>query len=180
MKPRSADCDTICLEFHREEVPIRPIRTVGLVVLLAALGGACIPAADKPADTWNILRDKFKADKKLVVADNLELTQKEADAFWPVYDAYQADLDRLNERIKKAVLLYADAWNNANVTDETARCLVAEMLSIDEAELQLRKAQAPKVQKVLPPLKAMRYLQIENKVRAIARYDLMEIVPLAY
>ncbi len=34
--------------------------------------------------------------------------------------------------------------------------------------------------KVLPPLKAMRYLQIENKVRTIARYDLMEIVPLAY
>jgi hypothetical protein len=26
----------------------------------------------------------------------------------------------------------------------------------------------------------MRYLQIENKVRTIARYDLMEIVPLAY
>ena len=156
------------------------VRIIGMVVLLAASGCAFVPAADKPADTWNILRDKFKADKKLVVADNLELTQKEADAFWPVYDAYQADLDRLNERIKKAVLLYADAWNNANVTDETARCLVAEMLSIDEAELQLRKAQAPKVQKVLPPLKAMRYLQIENKVRAIARYDLMEIVPLAY
>ena len=159
---------------------MHPVRIVSLVFLLAALGSAFALAADKPADTWNILRDKLKADKKLVVADNLELTQKEADAFWPVYNAYQADLDRLNERIKKAVLLYADAWNNANVTDETARYLVAEMLAIDEAELQLKKALAPKVQKVLPPLKAMRYLQIENKVRTIARYDLMEIVPLAY
>ena len=115
-----------------------------------------------------------------MVADNLELTQKEADAFWPVYNAYQAELDKLNERIKKAVLLYADAWNNANVTDETARYLVGEMLAIDEAELQLKKALVPKVQQVLPPLKAMRYLQIENKVRTIARYDLMEIVPLAF
>jgi hypothetical protein len=159
---------------------MHPVRIVSLVFLLAALGGAFVLAADKPADNWNILRDKLKADKKLVVADNLELTQTEADAFWPVYGAYQAELARLNERIKKAVLLYADAWNNANVTDETARYLVAEMLAIDEVELQLKKALAPKVQKVLPPLKAMRYLQIENKVRTIARYDLMEIVPLAY
>ena len=118
---------------------MRPVRIVSLVFLLAALGGAFVLAADKPAETWNILRDKLKADKKLVVADNLELTQKEADAFWPVYDAYQAELARLNERIKKAVLLYADAWNNDNVTDETARYLVAEMLSIDEAELQRKK-----------------------------------------
>ena len=159
---------------------MRSIRMIVLVFLTAALGCVFVPAEDPPADNWNILRDKLKADKKLVVAENLELTQGEADAFWPVYNAYQAELDKLNERIKKAVLLYADAWNNANVTDETARYLVGEMLAIDEAELQLKKALVPKVQQVLPPLKAMRYLQIENKVRTIARYDLMEIVPLAF
>ena len=159
---------------------MRPVRIVSLVFLLAALGSAFALSADKPADTWNILRDKLKADKKLVVADNLALTQKEADAFWPVYDEYQAGLDRFNDRIKKAVLQYADAWNNDNVTDELADRLVAESLAIEEAEVQFKKAMLPKVKKVLPPLKAMRYFQIENKVRTIARYDLMEIVPLAY
>ena len=59
-----------------------------------------------------ILRDKLKADKKLVVAANMELTDAEAKSFWPVYEAYQKDLQSLNERLKKAILSYADAYNN--------------------------------------------------------------------
>ena len=49
-------------------------------------------AQDKPADNMQILRDKIRADKKLVVATNMELTESEAKGFWPVYDAYQKDL----------------------------------------------------------------------------------------
>ena len=44
-------------------------------------------AQDKPADNMQILRDKIKADKKLVVATNMELTESEAKGFWPIYDA---------------------------------------------------------------------------------------------
>ncbi len=35
---------------------------------------------------------KLKADKKLLVASNMELTDAESKAFWPLYDAYQKDL----------------------------------------------------------------------------------------
>jgi hypothetical protein len=40
----------------------------------------------------DILRDKIKADKKLLVADNMQLTDREAKGFWPIYDACQKDL----------------------------------------------------------------------------------------
>ena len=46
-----------------------------------------------------ILRQKIKADKKLVVAQNLQLTDAEGTAFWPVYDAYQKDLQQINQRL---------------------------------------------------------------------------------
>ena len=45
-------------------------------------------AQDKRADNMEILRDKIKADKKLVVATNMELTESEAKNFWPIYDQY--------------------------------------------------------------------------------------------
>ncbi len=35
-----------------------------------------------------ILREKIRADKKLLVAENMQLTEAEAKAFWPVYDQY--------------------------------------------------------------------------------------------
>ena len=56
-----------------------------------------------------ILAEKVKADKKLVVAMNLNLSNAEAEAFWPVYNTYQADLEKVYQRLGQLVSDYADA-----------------------------------------------------------------------
>ena len=68
-------------------------------------------AQSKPADNMEILRDKLKADKKLVVAQNMDLTEAEAKGFWPVYEAYQKELGKINERLGAAVNAYAKEYN---------------------------------------------------------------------
>ena len=125
-----------------------------------------------------ILRDKIKADKKLVVAANMELTDAESKGFWPVYEAYQKELQSLNQRLKKTILSYADAYNNKTLTDAKAKQLADEAIAIDEQEIQMRKACAAKLASILPGKKAARYLQIENKVRAVLRYELAAEIPL--
>jgi len=62
------------------------LKTGMVIVMVAALVGlgALAAAQDKTADNMQILRDKVKADKKLLVASNMELTESEAKAFWPV------------------------------------------------------------------------------------------------
>ena len=50
-------------------------------------------AQENPADTMELLRQKMKADKKLVVGANIELTESEAQRFWPIYEDYQRDLE---------------------------------------------------------------------------------------
>jgi hypothetical protein len=62
---------------------------------------------DKPADNMQILREKIKSDRKLLVATNMELTDSEAKAFWPVYEEYQKDLTGINQRIVKLIESYA-------------------------------------------------------------------------
>ena len=85
-----------------------------------------------------ILRQKIKADKKLVVAQNLNLTEAEGTAFWPVYDAYQKDLEQINQRLTAMILAYADAYNKGPVTNEAAKKLLDEALAIDDAEAKLK------------------------------------------
>jgi hypothetical protein len=117
-----------------------------LVTSFAIAAGLAASAMAQTAGTTNmeILRQKIKADKKLVVAENLKLTDAEATAFWPVYDAYQKDLQAINQRLTTAILAYADAYNKGPVTNETARKLLDESLAIDEAEAKLKSASAPK------------------------------------
>jgi hypothetical protein len=149
------------------------VMVVGLVGLAVA-----VAAQDKPADNMQIMRDKIKADKKLVVAANMELTESEAKAFWPVYDQYQKDLGAINERIAKMIKSYADAYNAKSMTDDGAKKLIAEFVAIEKAEAAMKESYVPKLTKVLPPKKVARYMQIENKIRALVKYELAGEIPL--
>ena len=150
-----------------------------LVMVLALVGLAvAVAAQDKPADNMQIMRDKIKADKKLVVASNMELTEAEAKAFWPVYDQYQKDLGAINERIVKMIKSYADAYNAKSMTDDGAKKLTAELVAIEKAETAMKESYVPKLSKVLPAKKVARYMQIENKIRALVKYELAGQIPL--
>lgn len=154
-------------------------RMIGAVVIATLSGIAPMSMAqDKPADNMQILRDKIRADKKLVVATNMELTESEAKNFWPLYEQYQKDLQKINQRILKVLESYADDFRKKSLTDDKAKKLIDEALAIDQAEAALKSTYAPKLAKALPTIKVVRYLQIENKIRALVRYDIAAGVPL--
>ena len=153
-------------------------RVVAAVIALLLTGAASAWAQDKPADNMQILRDKIKADKKLLVATNMELTESEAKNFWPIYDDYQKDLQNINQRLGKLLESYAADYKNKTMTDEKAKKLVDEYISIGQAEAKLQSSYVPKLMKALPATKVARYLQIENKIRAVIKYDLAASVPL--
>ena len=153
------------------------LKTGMLIVMAAALLGWGIPASGQ--DDMQILRDKIKADKKLLVASNMELKDSEAKGFWPVYEEYQKDLAAINQRIGKLIESYAADYQAKTLTDEKAKKLVEEMVAIEKAEAGMKTAYVPKLGKVLPQVKVARYLQIENKIRALVKYELAGAVPLA-
>jgi hypothetical protein len=147
-----------------------------VIVMMAALVGLAIPAAAQ--DDMQILRDKIKADKKLLVASNMQLTESEAKAFWPVYEQYQQDLTAINQRIAKLIEDYAGDYRGNTLTDEKAMKLVNESVAIEKAEAGLKESYIPKLSKVLPAKKVARYIQIENKIRALVKYELAGGIPL--
>jgi hypothetical protein len=148
---------------------------------VAALGSA--PAAarsqDKPANNLEIVHEKLKADKKLIVSKYMELTESEAKTFWPVYEDYQKDLHKFHERLGAMLKSYAAEYRSKSLTDDKAKKLLDEWIAIEQDEVKQRSAFIPKVTKALPAKKAARYLQIENEYRMLLRYDLAATVPLA-
>jgi len=156
------------------------LRTGMVIVMVAALVGlgALAAAQDKPADNMQIMREKVKADKKLMVAANMQLTESEAKGFWPVYEEYQKDLAAINQRTIKLIESYAADYRTNTLSDEKAKKLVDELVAIEQAEAGLKASYVPKLSKVLPMKKVARYLQVENKVRAMVKYELAGNIPL--
>jgi len=156
------------------------LKTAMSAILLAALAGFAAPgmAQDKSTNSLESIHEKFKADKKLIVAKYMELTESEAKKFWPVYEEYQKDLQKLNERLRSLLESYATEYQSNSLTDDKAKKLLDEWIALDKDEASHRKTYAAKVLKVLPAKKAARYLQIENEARVIVKYDLAATVPL--
>src|SRR6185436_8206345 len=123
---------------------------LALAIVLALGVAAPAMAQDPGTQNMEILRQKLKADRKLVVAANLGLTDAEGAAFWPVYDAYQKDLQQINQRMAAVILAYADAYNKGPVTDAVAKKLLEEASAIDDAEAALKRTSLPKILAVLP------------------------------
>jgi hypothetical protein len=144
-------------------------------IFLACLVGGVAIAQDKPADTMDILREKARADKKVVVASVLELTESEAKVFWPVYNAYQSDMVAHYDRLIKLIDTYTKAYDS--MTDETATKLLTQYLTLERNHVALLSSYLPRFQKVLPARKVARLYQIENKVRALVNYDLAREIP---
>jgi len=127
-------------------------------------------------DQMQLTREAAKANKKLIVSDNMNLTEEEAKNFWPVYDKYQKDLGAVYERAGKAIKSYAEKYNP--LSDEDAKTLLDEIITVNEGRLKLQRSYLPKFDKVLPTKKVARYYLVENKLDAILRYDLARGIPL--
>lgn len=144
----------------------------------AADESATSEAGEGATSKMEILRHKINVDKKLLVANNMDLTDAEAKAFWPIYDAYQKDLHKINERMVKVINDYALAYSKGAVLNDTAKKLLDESIAIELAEAKLKQSYVPKLGKALPAAKVARYIQIENKIRALIRYALADGIPL--
>jgi len=144
------------------------------IVMLFGVGLAF--SQEKASDNMQIVIEKIRADKKLLVAENMQLTEAEAKAFWPVYKQYQDELFLLRTRTVKLIKDYADAYETMN--NNTAKKLLNEYMTIDTLGPKLRQTYLPRFRKVLPEVKVARYYQIENKIQAALFYELAANIPL--
>ena len=94
--------------------------------------GFAMPAWTQGMSSSNmeILRGKIKADKKLFVAVNMGLTELQAKGFWPVYDEYQIDLEKINKRILGLLTSTEADYRKKTLTDKGAKRLIDEFVSI--------------------------------------------------
>jgi len=135
-----------------------------------------VSAQESPADNMQFVVEKIRADKKLFIAENMQLTEAEAKGFWPVYERYQDELFLLRARTMKLINDYAKAYKE--MTNDTAKNLLDEYMTIESLGLKLRQTYLPKFRSVLPDVKVVRYHQIENKINAALIYELAAKIPL--
>jgi len=113
----------------------------------------------------------LKSQKKQTVAANMDLTDTEAEKFWPVYDRYAADLAKIYETKLTLVGDYFENYQTMN--GDEAEAYIRRRAEVEKNVMQLRLKYVPEFRKVLSGRQTALFFQIEW------RLDLMINLQLA-
>ncbi len=146
----------------------------GAVLVVLAAGAA---RAQTVKETLEVTRQAVESQRRVLVAGALPLTDAEADAFWPLYDAYEKERRPLDEQANKLVVDFLAAA--ATLTDAQAQAMLDKALKVDESRLRVRREYLERMAKAIPSRKVARFYQIDNKLDAVVRADFARQIPLA-
>jgi hypothetical protein len=149
-----------------------------LLILTAGLVGVPFPPAigQTAQDEMEVVHSVIKADRHAVVADTLQLTEAESQAFWPLYHRYRVEMDKAGDGLMKLVLEYAKYY--PAVPEDRARKMLKELGDLEKKHAATRASYLKKIGKVLPATKTLRFAQVESRLDLAVRLGLAANIPL--
>jgi hypothetical protein len=118
-----------------------------------------------------------RAQRKAIVGEAMQLTPEEARAFWPLYEQYEGQMNRIDDRHLRELKDFARHYRN--LTEKDAARKLDEVIAIQQARLDTEKSFIPKFRAVLDQIKVTRFFQIDNKLHAMVQCQIAKMVPLA-
>ena len=163
------------------------IRRYFLAVTMAAMliltsvstskGEAQAPAAQSSTDQdIDLLRKDIRSQKKQIIASNLQLTDKEAEKFWPLYDQYTAELVKINDAKYSAIKEYAT--NYSTLSDAQATSLARQIIGVDQSVAQLRLKYVPIFGNVISGKKTALFFQLDRRLVMLIDLQLASQIPM--
>jgi hypothetical protein len=119
-----------------------------------------------------LLRKDLRSQKKQIIAANMDLTDAEAEKFWPVYDRYAAELARIYDTKIALVEEYLDNYNTMSGDD--AEVYLRRRAAVEEDVMQLRLKYVPEFRKVLSGRQAALFFQIEWRLDLLINLQLAQ------
>lgn len=103
---------------------------------------------------------KIKALKIAYITEQLDLTEKEAENFWPIYNAFQKEYDDLREQMR--IKIRKNGNNELDITESDAKKVVLKKLDVEKKLFESHKNYINKLSKVLSYEKILKLQMAER------------------
>jgi Spy/CpxP family protein refolding chaperone len=123
-----------------------------------------------------LLRSDLRSAKKQIIAENMKLTDTQAEKFWPVYDAYTLETTKLGDARYALIKEYANEYDS--MTDAQADSLVNKMTTLDEQTATLRRQWVPKFRAVLTGKQTALFVQLDRRINLVLDLQFAANIPI--
>jgi len=104
----------------------------------------------------------MRADRAALITTGMNFNDKDGAAFWPIYQQYDYERDRLDDRRAAVIKQYTQKY--PNLTDAEAKAMADQMLDCEYRLAELKKKYYKKFNKVLPALTVTKFFQLERRI----------------
>ena len=152
------------------------MKRISIICLALALGGFQFGIAqDTVMNEMAIIQEMWGMAKKEVVGAYMEMDETKASAFWPVYDSYTMERKELGQERFNIIQDYATAYDNIN--DEQAKDLTNRSFKNNIATEKLQLKYYKKMCKVVSPVEAAKFMQVEKYMETLVKSEMKEVIP---
>jgi len=156
-------------------------KIVAITAALAISSGAWAQA-NQDLNNFNAAveeaRTVIQTERKMLIIENMTMTDDEASKFWPLYDKYAAELKEVGNMRVNVIKKYAASYSSNSLTGAEAKKMIEDILKFQKKTVTVRESYLPKFRKILGDIKTARFYQIENKLDAITNLALAREIPL--
>jgi len=153
-----------------------------LLVASPALGDPAPPIVNEKfsdfAPAIAELRQEAGQDRRNIVRANMLLTETESARFWPLYDEYRAERQKIGDRRVRLITDFLAQKNS--MTEDQARDLANESFAILKDTSELKTKWYKKMTKELSERTVARFFHIDEKLDAAADIALAANIPLIH
>lgn len=105
-------------------------------------------------------KEKIKSLKVAFITERLDLSSKEAQAFWPIYNEYEENREMLRQ--KERTQIRGKVKNANELSEKESRDLLDKYISFEDEEEALDKAFLQKVSSVISAKKTLLLIRSDH------------------
>jgi hypothetical protein len=130
-------------------------------------------ASDQDID---LMRQDLRNKKRQIIAENLPLSDVEAEKFWPIYQHYTNDLKLIYDEKYALLKNYAQSWGD--MSNQDALIYIRRWLEVDQKAQELRSQYVPVVSQVLTGKGTATFFQLDRRISMMMDIQLASQIPL--
>lgn len=152
-----------------------------LVISFAMCGAMAQTSTAAPDQTGidsdiALLRADLQTAKTAIITDTMKFTDDQSKAFWPLYREYSTKQQAIGDQRIALIKDYANQYTT--MTDDQADALEGRLVKFEEARAKLAQSYYPKFKKALGAKQAVKFYQVENRLRLVGDLQIASAVPI--
>ena len=145
------------------------------ILIIASLFLASFAYTQSDKEEIDLVQAAFGMDKKAIVADFVQLSDTQKDAFWTLYDEYETKRKEYGRERIDLLQQYAEQY--MTMTSEQADAWTKSVMELQVKTDKLIATYYEKVKDISDGVVATQFYQIEDYILSMIRMSILQEVP---